>query len=71
MDFSLDYFHLCIKRVNVLLKHCLASGRERMTLEGGRSRLQTNLSVQNLGDLGKRLHCLIQKEKRVFSQCVP
>lgn len=59
MDFSLDYFHLCIKRVNVLLKHCLASGRERMTLEGGRSRLQTNLSVQNLGDLGKRLHCLI------------
>ena len=53
MDFSLDYFHLCIKRVNVILKHCLASGRERMTLGGGRPQLQTNLSVQHLGDLGK------------------
>jgi len=53
MDLSLDYFHLCIKRVIVLLKHCLGSGRERMTLEGGRPRLQTNLSVQHLGDLGE------------------
>lgn len=50
MSLSFYYFYLFSKRADLSLKHCLAIGRDTMTLGGRSHQFQDHLSVQQRGE---------------------